>query len=285
MAQSIRKNHRLRMSSFDLLKELKQEGISCEGASELVHNQTGISKSSLHDWYYSKYAPHGRRGYLNITPDLFYVLGALFGDGCIYKYRTTNHYIILAGDYDFATKYANRLSKCIGKKNNPYIDRNKNVWIVRANNHKLFRLFRNLREDIESLSSMLKNSTTSSSMLFLEGFFDAEGCVKIIKDRYRKTPKICLDITNTNYQLLELLRNIMKEKMGIAARYSIQNAYTGKDGHCRKKTYHLRVYKKAFVKIFLDNISTTKLKREKIPYVNNWFGNGKAMPEHPHKCH
>jgi hypothetical protein len=44
----------------------------------------------------------------------------------------------------------------------------------------------------------------------------------------------------------------------------------------KQLAYHLRIYKKDYVKIFLQNISTTKLKEEKKIYVSNWF-NREAM--------
>ena len=107
--------------------------------------------------------------------------------------------------------------------------------------------------------------------MFVEAFFDAEGCVKIIKEKIRKTPKICLDTTNTNLKLLDLIRRLLKEHLGIEARYSIQKA----DGIKNKQiAYHLRIYKKEFVKKFFENISTTKLKEEKVLYVKNWLNNG-----------
>ena len=37
----------------------------------------------------------------------------------------------------------------------------------------------------------------------------------------------------------------------------------------------LRIYKKEFVRKFLENIDTIKLKKEKIIYVQNWLNNGK----------
>ncbi len=109
----------------------------------------------------------------------------------------------------------------------------------------------------------------------IEGFFDAKGCIKIIKEKIRrKTPKICLDITNTNFKILELVRQLLKEHLNIEARYSSQAEHMGKDGYMRKRVYHLRIYKKEFVRKFLENIDTTKLKEEKIIYVKNWLNNG-----------
>lgn len=212
---------------------------------------------------------------LNFNPELFYVLGALIGDGCIYNWRTIYHYVILIGDENFTAKYSNKITQCTYINSKNYIDRSKNVWFVRSNNFQLYFIFKKVREDIGYLEQLIKQNDRKSALLFIEGFFDAEGCVKIIKEEVRITPKICLDITNTNFEILELVRKLLKEYLCIEARYSSQAEHMGKDGFMRKKAYHLRIYKKEFVKKFFENISTTKLKEEKIVYVQNWLNNGK----------
>ena len=202
---------------------------------------------------------------------LFYVLGALLGDGCLYHWKTNYYYVLLMGDEKFTAKYADRITQCTGVNSKNYINRSQNVWFVRCNNFRLYYLFKKVREDLGYLKELMKQSDKNSALLFIEGFFDAEGCVKIVKEEVRKTPKICLDITNTNLKFLELIRKLLKEYLNIEARYSAQEAHLGKDGFMRQKVYHLRIYKKEFVGRFLENISTTKLKEEKIIYVKNWL--------------
>ncbi|TSC75539.1 MAG: hypothetical protein G01um101430_381 [Parcubacteria group bacterium Gr01-1014_30] len=107
----------------------------------------------------------------------------------------------------------------------------------------------------------------------MEGFFDADGCVKIINDSARKIPKICLDITSTDNKRTEAIRILMKNYLGIEAKYSNQDAYISKDGFPRKKTYHLRIYKKSWVKKLLKEIKTIKLYDKKVSYVEKWMSN------------
>lgn len=214
---------------------------------------------------------------LEFKKELFYVLGALLGDGCAYHWRKGDtKMLVLIGDYNFTKKYTEKLSKCSRNKVKNYIDRNKGVWFVRIGNITLYNLFKEIRLDLNKLADLIKQENSKeNSLQLIEGFFDAEGCVKIIKEPVRKTPKICLDITNTNYEILELIRKLLNEKMNIEARYSIQKAFIGKDGSPRQKTYHLRIYKKEYIRQFLENINTTKLKPEKVSYVKNWLNNGK----------
>lgn len=113
----------------------------------------------------------------------------------------------------------------------------------------------------------------ANSLEFIEGFFDAEGCVKLVKESVRKTPKVCLDATNTNCIYLEIIRRMLDKTLHIEARFSIQRPRSKN----RRITFHLRVYKKEFVKIFLENINTTKLREDKIQRVNNWlYGESKS---------
>ena len=274
--KSIRTNHELRMRAFDELTRLKKNNTSRKEIVYSLHKQSEVPLAALYGWYEGKRRPYGRRGKLLVKPELFYVIGALLGDGCLYKWKTTYNYIILVGDKSFTTKYAKMLSACTGRKSKAYIDRNKGVWFVKINNYELFRLFQKTRENPAFMSKMIKEYGGNSSLLFIEGFFDAEGCVKVIKEKVRKTPKICLDITNLDYRILEVIKGLLKKDLGIEARYSIQRAFTGKDGSRRKKIYHLRIYKREFIRTFFNSIKTTKLTEEKKKYLMNWLNLEKA---------
>lgn len=273
----IRKNHPLRLKVFDLMQKMKNKDISRQNIVYYLHDKYKIPKPALYSWYKLENIPFGRKGKVTYSPDLFYVIGALLGDGCLYNWRLTNHYVILVGDQNFTSKYAYRLTSCTGKKAQEYIDRNKNVYFVRMNNFELYKLFKKCRESIGHLSKLLKQYGNEASLYFLEGFFDAEGCVKIIKEISRKTPKICLDITNTNIMYLNLCKKILKKHLEIEARYSIQKPATSN----RKIAYHLRIYKKQSIKIFFENIQTTKLKKEKIILLANWLKLGENSSQLP----
>ena len=268
-------DRQVRMEAFDALDKLRKDNLPRKEIIEIINKKFGIPSGNLYDWYSNKHIPYGRKGKLKNIPELFYVIGALLGDGCLYRWRLTNNFVLLMGDKRFADKYARLVTLCTNKKSKAYINRNQNIWFVKSNNFELYSFFKKSREDLSYLTNLLKNSDRKCSILFIEGLFDAEGCVKIIKEKARKTPKICLDITNTNFELLEVFKNLLKISFEIEANYSIQKPFVGKDGSTRKKSYHLRIYKKDDIRKFLKNINTTKLKEEKIPYVNNWLNNGK----------
>jgi intein-encoded DNA endonuclease-like protein len=157
----------------------------------------GVPTGTLYDWHRNKRLPHGRKGKIIRCPELLYVIGALLGDGCLYQWRITNHHVILVGDKLFTEKYAAFAYICTNKKVKAYIDRSKNVFFVRINNYELYLLFQRSRKDLGVLRDLIHEFGEGAAIHFVEGFFDAEGCVKIIREPQRKTPKICLDCTNT----------------------------------------------------------------------------------------
>ena len=221
------------------------------------------------------------------NPELFYVLGAILGDGYTYSWKDKKHEHFRVGldvkNKIFALKYAQKLSRGIGSKINACYYANKELWFVRLDNKELYLLVNKLRFSPNLLVSLINKNDKSRSRAinFIEGFFDADGCVKIINDSARKIPKICLNFTSTDSNRIEVIRVLLKSYLGIKARYSNQGAYLSKDGFPRKKAYHLRIYKKEFVKRFLKKIQTIKLYDKKVPYVEKWMNNKWKGGPHP----
>lgn len=218
---------------------------------------------------------------LEYKKELFYVLGALLGDGCIYYWKKKGHYLInIVGEKEFIEKYANRICLCTNRKINccfyksKYLSLGCKVWFVNMNCKELYLLVKNIKEDLDNLLFLMnKGDIKENSLQFIEGFFDAEGCIKIIKEPVRKIPKICPDICCTNFEILELIRKLLMEHLNIEARYSIQKPKKTWKSNNKKTVYHLRIYRKEYVRKFLDNINTIKLKLEKVQYVKNWLNN------------
>ena len=216
---------------------------------------------------------------ITYNPELFYVLGAVLGDGYTYNWEDERYEHFRVGldvkNKIFALKYAQKLSKSIGFKINVCYYANKELWFVRLDNKELYLLVNKLRFSPNLIVSLINGNdkSLSKAINFIEGFFDADGCVKIINDSARKIPKICLDFTSTDINRIEVVKRLLETYLGIKARYSNQEAYMSKDGFARKKAYHLRIYKKEFVKRFLTKITTIKLYDKKVPYVEKWMSN------------
>lgn len=271
-----RQNIETRIKAYNLLKELRNKGFTPSQSIKEINKDYKFCKSTLYGWVNNTQNPFGA-GRIKHRKELFYVLGALLGDGCIYKWNKRSSFLVnVVGEKEFTNKYAKKISKCTGRKAKNYINRSNNTYFVNVGNAELFFLFKGIKDDLNKLHFFMKKQNYyENSLQFIEGFFDAEGCVKIIKEPARKTPKICLDICCTNFGILELTRMLLNDQLGIIAKYSIQRSYITKDGHSRKTSYHLRIYKKEFIQKFFQNIKTTKLKKEKKIYLKNWLNNGK----------
>lgn len=272
----MKRNQIERIKAYEKMVELKQKGISNRQVINNIITEYFIPTGTVYYWLKYNKSPFGKKK-IQYNGELFYVLGALLGDGCTYYWKKGNKYIVvIVGEKELIKKYSEKLANCTGKIIRGYPYRDRNAWYLKTWNVELFMLLKKIKKDKEFLISLIKKRNYYNNILkFIEGYFDAEGCVKIIKEPIRKTPKICLDICSTDYLTLEIIRKALDEQLFIEARYSIQKAHIGKDGAKRQKTYHLRIYKKEFIRKFFENINTIKLKPEKIAYVNNWLNNRK----------
>lgn len=256
-----------RTVAFDAFKVQFVRGLPRKQIIEKIKKEFKIPYGTVYDWYSAKHLPWGRAGKVILRPEIFYVLGALMGDGCLYRWKPTNNFVILVGDKRFATKYSKYLKLCLGRQQvKPYIDRSKNIWFVRTNNFALYELFKKVRVDLVYLEDLIAKYGKQAGIFFIEGFFDAEGCIKIIKEPSRITPKVCLDMTNTNYELLCLVHQLLLKNLNVESHFSTQKPYGN-----RKECYHLRIYKKDDIRKFLKLLPTTKLKANKAILVNNWL--------------
>lgn len=262
------------MEAYDALVEIGKQEINAQQIQS-ISKKYGVPSRSLRRWTKGT-KPAGRKGEIRECKELYYVLGALLGDGCLYRYKITDNLCILVGSRQFAEKFAMKVNTCSDSHVKAYIDRSKNIWFVKVNNFELYKLFENCRNTPSVIRSKLE-ANPRSAIQFIEGFFDAEGCIKIVKEKQRKTAKTCLDMANTNKAFLEEVQFALQTAFGFKGRYSARR----KPLEGRKLCYHLRIYKKKHVKIFLHNIPTTKMDGWKRKYVDKWLSVKNCHPLHP----
>lgn len=261
-----------RVEAYKHLQELKNNIEIKPSDIREISNKFNVNYATLYDWYKYDTSPFGKRK-LKYEKELFYILGALLGDGCAYRWKKMNRYMVmLVGEKEFIDKFSIKITECTGRKVKGNINRSSNVWQLVTLNFELYSLLKEIKKDRNKLLTLPSFREYANSLQFVEGYFDAEGCVKVIKESVRKTPKICLDICSTDYVALEIIRKALDEHLSIEARYSIQKPIYEKN---KQTAYHLRIYKKEFIRKFFENISTIKLKSEKIEYVTKWLNNGK----------
>lgn len=258
-----------RLHAHAYFKRLQYDGLEKRDIVQRVSQRYPITQTTIYSWFGGQTPIGTRAGRIECTPELAYVLGALLGDGCAYLWR--KHYQVwLYGEEEFARKFGDKLSACLGRAVRHYRNEIRNVSYVRVDNFELFMLLKGIRSNLRKLEELIaEGGRTNRRLLFVEGFFDAEGCVKVIKETVRKTPKICLDICNTNHQVLTLVQGILASELGIQSNFSYQKIV---ENHMQ--VYHLRIYRKEHVSKFLKSINTIKLKLDKIPYVTRWLEKG-----------
>lgn len=268
MGDSLTTKERLRI--YDELMDWIAKGTDSAILYYEFVKKRNLRKSSYYAWKNGSSKPYGRQGEVLVNSSLYYLIGALLGDGCLYHHKETHNTFFLVGDELFCEKARWHFLSCTHRPIQVYPMRSKNVYVVRTNNYELALLFDLFRSDNDALINFLKDGVLNDRILFLEGFFDAEGCVQIINDKARKIPKICLDICNTRKEWLYCCQMVCDE-IGIRTTYSNQEAYLSKDGYPRKKIYHLRVYDKASVSLFFVLCKTIKLKKEKEKLLEQWL--------------
>ncbi len=257
-----------RLEAYERFQELFARGRSTYELVHTISKQFGVSQSTVYSWTNAG-SPFGRRcGRITYTTELFYVIGALLGDGSIYFWKN-GYSIWLLGEREFCMKYAEKVSHCTSYRTaKPYPYRGRNVWFVKFHNAELYFLMKEIRGNTEVLTGLIRSGSHSLNALqLIEGFFDAEGCVKVIKEEVRRTPKINLDFCNTNLALLEIIRRELNYALNIEGRFTSQKDKRGN----RQVIYHLRIYRKDAIRKFLEHVRTIKLKPEKVQCVENWL--------------
>ena len=265
-----------RLEAYDGFRDPAARGKSTHELVLVITKKFAVSRSTVYAWARGS-SPFGTRcGKIIYTKELFYVIGALLGDGCIYHWRNSFQ-VWLHGERKFCTKYAERALACTTKRNiRAYPLRGRNVWFVQFQNAELYFLMKQIREHLDVLSSLLRTENSSvKGLQLIEGFFDAEGCVKVIKEPVRRTPKINLDFSNTNFALLEIVKTELKRTLNIEGRFSCDHDKRPN----RHVMYHLRMYQKDAIGKFLSRVNTIKLKPAKVQYVRNWLEKNRGRKE------
>ncbi|MAG02232.1 hypothetical protein CMI42_02750, partial [Candidatus Pacearchaeota archaeon] len=175
-----------RIKAYKLLNKLKDKGISRPEIIKILIDNYGVNKGRVYDWYSGRNMPWKLKEkveHLEYCEELFYLLGAMLGDGCIYEWKG-QFQVKIYGEKEFIEKCAIKLSLCLKKDIKCYYyksyfkTRGSHLWYIQTSHKKLFMLFQSIRTDLGMVLNLMKNkSFKGNSINFIEGFFDAEGCV------------------------------------------------------------------------------------------------------------
>jgi len=174
-----------------------------------------ISRSTVEGWIYKNRNPDNLFNHpkLHSSKELSYILGVLYGDGCVTTSGKGAYVIKLATtSLIFALEFKEALER-IGL--NPRIDiemrsrknsRLKDRYVVRAFSKIFYSWYKSVSLDI------LREIIKGGEIDFLRGFYESEGSI----DLRRKKGQLRIRITNTNRELLELVKNIIEKNVGIS---------------------------------------------------------------------
>jgi len=128
-------------------------------------------------------------------PKLYYIVGAILGDGHVYKHFY--QIAVTSKDYDFIEA----LKQSFVDLDFPIsIYKDRGCWKIQVNQKRLSLFFKNLT--LEKLKTML--DTKEKVCNFIRGFFDAEGTAYLMKGKYP-----IIKIRNTNRELLQFISKLL----------------------------------------------------------------------------
>ncbi|MDE1855441.1 MAG: hypothetical protein KGH57_03955 [Candidatus Micrarchaeota archaeon] len=169
---------------------------------------------------------------MRLTPDMCELIGAIIGDGNIYK----NNYVDITGDKNLDLEYLRRRLLPIVKEQLKYVPKigpGSRSIRLRINNRKFTFFLNNLgiksgkgkSQTVIIPSKISENWRLAKACI--RGIMDTDGCLSFDKRRVYRTPylRIILHIKNRDliYQIYSIL-----ESRGFAPTYSTQVAYNGR---------------------------------------------------------
>ena len=211
------------------------------------------------------------------TPELAYLIGVFFGDGYVSKYQRNVHTRIKgwhknynyevglgATDLEFVTKFSQSLTHVLGRNKlyaiNKIFPYGRLVFRCHTTSKKLYHFIKDKR--IERFYDYIAPFPNE----FLAGVFDSEGSIVYLKKkRYQIT------LSNTNLDLLNVIKNILKSKLDITSHinFHLPAGHISYDKESQKKIirrkdgYVLYIYGTEWTK-FRENIKFTIKRKQEI---------------------
>jgi len=190
---------------------------------------------------------------LSSSPELCYILGVFYGDGCAHIHKLSSGYInylvtLVAKDKEFIEHFAGCVSKIRGGRKIQIQHRGKYFKIDVCSRI----LYEFLKKPLIEHKSTIEGYPTE----FLKGLFDSDGSAYggVRKEGYRNRE---LQVANSDLELLEYVKRLLEENFQIwhLALSKIKN----------KNCYRLRTGRRRNLLKFHEEIGfTIKRKQEKL---------------------
>jgi intein-encoded DNA endonuclease-like protein len=200
----------MRMKMYEDVIELRKQGLIHEKIRKIIYKKYGkqISLSTISFWINGKKHPLGNVNKFDEkpSPELEYIIGAIFSDG--YKYFDNNtHYLLRLAvkDREFAEEFGRCLVKVLGRRKpyKLYRDKSKKQWIVMGCSIQLYKFLNRPLEELKIYIEHCKDCVSA----FLRALFDGDGHI------YKRR----LMFYNTNKELLIYVQYLLKKYFDVEA--------------------------------------------------------------------
>ena len=263
----------IRMEMYDDVVELGRQGLKPSEIQKKVYEKYGkqIPPSTINDWINGKHNPFRKINKFNekLSPELTCIIGMMFSDG--YKYFNDKRYRLglAVKDKEFAEKFAECLTKVLGKKEpyKPYWSKSKKQWVVEGYSVQLYKFLNRSLEELKPYIEHCKDCVAS----FLRALFDGDGSiyVKIIKGERRKRQ---LYLHNTNKDLLIYAQYLLKKYFDIdttgphltTRKGSIMHFPNGKIAKTNQDKYYIYTHARSLLNFYRCIGFTIKRKQRRL---------------------
>lgn len=261
---------------YGFVLQLKREGFGYKRIMKKILNekQVMLSLSTLSYWFNNNVRMLGGENSFRAepSPELAYVLGTMFGDGCITRNKPKQEYCVRLDvvDKDFAEKFSSCVSKLLCKEKDYAPCKNKRGhYSIQVRSKQLYNFIKSLKDDFEKAKPFIEKYPAE----FIQGLADSEGCPGIFS--VKKLGCVIVVAYSTNYPLLQYVKNLLKNNFGIDSVLLLQGKAGASDSVIggrlitrTKNVYGLRINKSKHVRIFFGRINfSIKRKREKLADV------------------
>lgn len=196
------------------------------------------------------------------TKELSYIIGVIFGDASIHKTKQGHYQTELkVQDEEFAGKFAKSSSKILSKNPNS-IHKQGDYYRTQFSSRLFYNFIK--RRTLQKLKPFIEFDFIE----FLRGFFDSEGNPHI---EAKNCFVVKIGAANTSLEILEYIRELLIEKIGIESRITICNKtgskamINGREIIRTKNVYRLMIHRFEDIKKFCNIIGfTAKRKQEKL---------------------
>lgn len=207
-----------------------------------IGRELGISVETIANWIYRGKKPVVRGHFDSTpTPELAYLLGARYSDVSV-----SDRFKLESIDQDFVEEFLRCLLKVMGR---PYKmhKKGKGTWVARGYDKTLINF---MKEPLDHHKPIIELYPAD----FLRAFFDGEGHVTEIRKRYG-----CVGATNTNLEIIEYVKNLLREKFSLHPTLGVNNRNNEK----WKVRYVVRLYRMDDIRRFNDLIGFSIERKKK----------------------